>query len=75
MPCSTEELELATGLKEVLLSNGFYTLNSLLDTTTEELARALGIDSYVAKIIHLAAKQHNEKILKQEEKQLVVPLP
>lgn len=48
------EIDIAIGLKELLTSHGF-TLNALLETTPAELAVILGIDLYVAKLIHLAA--------------------
>jgi len=48
------EMDIAIGLKELLISHGF-TLDALLETTPAELAVILGIDLYVAKLIHLAA--------------------
>jgi hypothetical protein len=50
------QLDIADGLKELLISNGF-TLRSLLKTSTSELAKILGIDQYIAKVIHDAAKK------------------
>jgi hypothetical protein len=49
------QLDVADGLKELLISNGF-TLRLLLKTPTSELAKILGIDEYIAKLVHDAAK-------------------
>ena len=43
-------LEIANGLKEVLINKGF-TLKSLLYTSTSDFAKLLGIDEYVAKLL------------------------
>lgn len=50
------QLDIANGLKKLLISNNF-TLNSLLDMPVSELAKILGIDNYLAKLIHNAAKK------------------
>jgi hypothetical protein len=44
------QLDIADGLKELLISSGF-TLKSLLNTSAPDLAKILGIDQYVAKLI------------------------
>ena len=44
------QLDIAHGLKGLLISSGF-TLKSLLNTSTSDLALILGTDHYVAKII------------------------
>ena len=44
------QLDIADGLKDLLISSGF-TLKSLLNTSAPELAEILGIDQYVAKLI------------------------
>jgi hypothetical protein len=51
-------LDLAVGIKEMLLSNGFTSLDALLKSPPAELAVVLGIDLYVARLIYLAAKRH-----------------
>ena len=48
-------LEIADGLKQLLLSKDF-TFKSLLDASTSDLAEILGIDEYVANIIIKATK-------------------
>ncbi|MGB6674849.1 MAG: hypothetical protein WBE34_20670 [Candidatus Nitrosopolaris sp.] len=45
------QLDIADGLKELPISNGF-TLRLLLKTSTSQLAKSLGIDEYVAKFVH-----------------------
>jgi hypothetical protein len=47
------QLEIADGLKRLLLSKDF-TLKSLLNTSASDLAKILGIDEYIAKIVHSA---------------------
>jgi hypothetical protein len=49
-------LDIADGLKELLIKYGF-TLEELLSIPASELAEFLGIDSYVAKIICGAARR------------------
>jgi hypothetical protein len=49
-------LDIADGLKELLIKYGF-TLKELLSISTSELAEFLGIDLYVAKIICDAARK------------------
>jgi hypothetical protein len=50
-------LELAIGIKDVLISAGFTTIESLVRMTPSEIAAILGIEFYVAKIIIDAAKR------------------
>ena len=50
-------LELAIGIKGVLIGAGFTTIESLLRMTPSEIAAILGIEFYVAKIIIDAAKR------------------
>jgi len=49
-------LEIADGLKQLLLSKDF-TFKSLLDISALDLAEILGIDEYIAKIIIRAIKE------------------
>jgi hypothetical protein len=51
-----DELEIADGLKQLLLSKDF-TLKSLLNASASDLARILFIDEYVAKIVSSAIKE------------------
>jgi hypothetical protein len=50
-------LELAIGIKDVLIGAGFTTIDSLIRMTPSEIAAILGIEFYVAKIIIDAAKR------------------
>ena len=50
------KLEVADGLKQLLLSKDF-TLESLLNMSASDLAEILGIDEYIAKIIISAIKE------------------
>ena len=50
-------LELAIGIKDVLIGAGFTTVESLLRMTPSEIAAILGIEFYVAKLIIDAAKR------------------
>lgn len=50
------KLEIANGLKQLLLSKDF-TLKSLLNASTSDLAGILGIDEYIVKIIGAAIKR------------------
>jgi hypothetical protein len=43
-------MEIADGLKELLISSGF-TVKSLLNTSASDFAKILGIDEYVAKLL------------------------
>lgn len=51
-----DQIDVADGLKDSLMEYGFN-LETLLNTTHERTAEILGIDLYVAKLIHDAAKK------------------
>jgi hypothetical protein len=51
-----KELQIADGLKELLIDYGF-TCRRILKLQSADLASILGIDEYVAKIICNAAKR------------------
>ena len=53
---SIERLEIAVGLKELLQNSGFYTVHSITQSTEQEIAKSLGIELHIAKIITDAAK-------------------
>jgi hypothetical protein len=44
------QMEIADGLKELLISTGF-TVKSLLNTSASDFAKTLGIDDYVGKLL------------------------
>jgi hypothetical protein len=50
------QLDIAYGLKQLLINNTF-TVKSLLYTPTSELAKILGIDDYVASLINNAVRR------------------
>jgi len=60
------QLDIADGLKELLISNGF-TLRLLLKTSAPELAKILGIDEYINKLVRDAVK----KIIKDRHQNTV----
>jgi hypothetical protein len=53
-------LDIADGLKELLIKNGF-TLELLLNISSSEIAEFLGIDQYVAEIICTAARKSSNR--------------
>lgn len=53
---SINQLDIADGLKELLISKSF-TLKLLLDTPVSELAKILGIDNYIASVIRYTARK------------------
>lgn len=55
---SIHALDLATGLKELLLDKGFITLDSLLKMSPADLASILGTDVYIARLIIMSAQRH-----------------
>ena len=57
MNAGIQVLELAIGIKDVLIRAGFTTIDSLVRRTPSEISAALGIEVYVAKLIVDAAKR------------------
>ena len=51
------QLDLANGIKELLIEHGFD-LSLLLNIASDRIAEVLGIELDVAKIIHTAAMKH-----------------
>ena len=54
------DLDLAQGLIQLLVKNNF-TLESLLDTSSSELSKTLGIDEEVTTLICKAAKTRSKR--------------
>jgi hypothetical protein len=50
------KLDIADGLKELLINKGL-TLKLLLNASASDLAKVLGIDEYIAKIVSNAIKK------------------
>ena len=59
MKSSIEDLEIASGLKKMLIDAGF-TADSILYYGINEISSILGIEIYVAKIIFDAAKKFDQ---------------
>ncbi len=53
-----QDLPIADGLKDVLIDHRF-TMRRMLEVQPNNLASMLGIEEYVAKIIHNAARRNN----------------
>ena len=53
---SVERLQIANGLKDLLKKSGYDTIQSVTQSSEQEIARILGIEGYVAKIIIDEAK-------------------
>jgi hypothetical protein len=56
------QIDIADGLKDSLMEHGFD-LETLLNTTSERTAETLGIELYVAKLIHIAAMKEYRRTL------------
>jgi hypothetical protein len=54
---SVQLLELAPGLKNLLINGRFSTVDSIVSSSVSEIATVLRIDPYVAKIIFTEAKR------------------
>jgi hypothetical protein len=54
---SVQLLELAPGLKDLLINGRFSTVDSIVSSSVSEIATVLRIDPYVAKIIFTEAKR------------------
>jgi len=50
------QMEVADGLKELLISTGF-TVKSLLSTSASDFAKILGIDEYVGQLLNNAVNK------------------
>jgi hypothetical protein len=54
---SIQLLELAPGLKDLLINGRFSTVDSIVSSSVSEIITVLRIDPYVAKIIFTEAKR------------------
>jgi hypothetical protein len=54
---SVQLLELAPGLKDLLINGRFSTVDSIVSSSVSEIATVLRIDPYVARIIFTEAKR------------------
>jgi hypothetical protein len=57
-------LQLAEGVREALVNGGFSTIKSILESTTSDISKRVGIDPYVAQIIFEEAKRVTREMTK-----------
>jgi hypothetical protein len=50
-------LQIADGVRDALISGGFSTIKSILESTTSDISNRVGIDQYVAQIVFEEAKK------------------
>jgi hypothetical protein len=50
-------LQIADGVRDALISGGFSTIKSILESTTSDISNRVGIDQYVAQIVFEEAKR------------------
>lgn len=50
-------LQLADGVRDALISGGFTTIKSILDSKTSDISNRVGIDQYIAQIVFEEAKR------------------
>jgi hypothetical protein len=59
MYAEIDQLSLAVGIKELLISKGFTKAEEIIKTDLVEITHRLGIDLDVAKLVQDAAKNYN----------------
>jgi hypothetical protein len=59
MYAEIDQLSLAVGIKELLISKGFTKAEEIIKTDLVEITRRLGIDLDVAKLVQDAAKNYD----------------
>ena len=64
MKSDIQLLELASGIKDALISSGFLTLKSILNSTISDISSKVGVDLYVARIIFQEAKRVESEMTK-----------
>ena len=53
-----DQLDIAEGIKELLINKGFTNSEEIVDIDLEELTHRLGIDQDIAKLVRFAAKNN-----------------
>jgi transcription termination factor NusA len=53
-----DQLDIAEGIKELLINKGFTNSNEIIDIDLDELTDRLGIDQDIAKLVRFAAKNN-----------------
>jgi hypothetical protein len=51
MESDIQLLELASGIKDALINAGFFSIDSILNSTTSDISRKVRVDLYIAQII------------------------
>ena len=62
MESDIQLLELADGIKDVLLSSGFSSIKSILGNSASDISDKIGVDLYIAQIILREAKRVSTKM-------------
>jgi hypothetical protein len=57
MYAEIDQLSIAVGIKELLISKGFTKADKIIKTDLDELTRRLGMDPDVVKLVKYAAKK------------------
>ena len=65
------QLDIADGLKELLIDKGLVSLESILNTSSSDLANTLGIDQYIAEIIRIATNKLTHRDDKDNKNKIV----
>jgi hypothetical protein len=63
MSAEIDQLDIAAGLKELLVSKGFTNSDEIIKIDADELASIFGIDPNVAKLVRFAAKKTSPRCL------------
>jgi len=64
MKSDIQLLELASGIKDALISSGFLTIKSILNSTASDISSKVGVDLYIAEIIFQEAKRVETEMTK-----------
>lgn len=59
---AVNQLDIADGLKELLITHNLLSLESILKLSSADLASILGIDQHVGEIISAAAKNYKSSV-------------
>ena len=62
MESDIQLLELADGIKDVILSSGFSSIKSILGNSASDISDKIGVDLYIAQIILREAKRVSTKM-------------
>jgi hypothetical protein len=68
-----DQLSIALGIKELLISKGFTKADEIIKTDLAEITSRLGIDVDIAKLIKYAAKNYNYPMISDQLTMLRIP--